>query len=47
MIVAGAIVSAQFLTMIFQGIHANEIKRDTMVVQPLMPDVETGCHSDR
>lgn len=46
MIIAGAIVSAQFLTMIFQGIHASEIKRDTMVVQPLMPDVAFVSHFD-
>ena len=46
MIVAGAIVSVQFLTMIFQGIRASEVKRDTMTIQPLMPDVEKGVHSD-
>ena len=46
MIIAGAIVSVQFLTMIFQGIHASAIKRDTMVVQPLMPDVAFVSHFD-
>ncbi|KAK8804086.1 hypothetical protein WA171_000179 [Blastocystis sp. BT1] len=39
--VAGAIVGIQFLTIIIQGIRASELKRDKMLEEPLVEDVES------